>query len=59
VIPQVFGYGRVEHFELLAMELLYRSLGDVVKDKGPLPLVGVLEITDQMVSVLILFLTPS
>jgi serine/threonine protein kinase len=55
-IPQAFGYGRVEHFELLAMEILHQSLGDVVKEKGPLPLAIALDITDQMVSVIFLLL---
>jgi len=27
-IPQLYGYGRVEHFEFLAMDLLGKSLAD-------------------------------
>jgi hypothetical protein len=27
-IPKLYGYGRVEHFELLAMDLLGKSLAD-------------------------------
>lgn len=49
-IPEVFAYGRIRHFELLSMVLLHWSLGDFIKNTGPLPLTGVLDITDQLVS---------
>lgn len=49
-IPKVYAYGRIEHFQLLSMQLLHPSLGDIVKENGPLPLATVLEITDQMAS---------
>jgi hypothetical protein len=48
-IPEVFAYGRVTHFELLSMELLNRSLGDVVRSDGPLPVATVLDLADQLV----------
>jgi serine/threonine protein kinase len=48
-IPGVFAYGRVEHFEHLAMELLGRSLGDIIKQEGRQPLQFVLDVADQMV----------
>ncbi|KAF8594796.1 kinase-like protein, partial [Ceratobasidium sp. AG-I] len=51
-IPDVFGYGRIEHFELLSMQLLDQSLGDIMRDSGPIPLAAVLEIADQMLDVL-------
>ncbi|KAF8595470.1 kinase-like protein [Ceratobasidium sp. AG-I] len=51
-IPEVFGYGRVKHFELLSMQLLDRSLEDIVRDDGPLPLAAMFEITEQMLDVL-------
>ncbi|KAG5648360.1 hypothetical protein DXG03_004932 [Asterophora parasitica] len=51
-IPQIFAYGRIKHFELLAMQLLHHSLGDVVEHSGPLPLATVLDITDQLLSAL-------
>ncbi|KAG8753087.1 hypothetical protein FRC11_007735 [Ceratobasidium sp. 423] len=35
-IPEVYAYGRIEHFELMSMQLLHRSLGDVVDEDGPL-----------------------
>lgn len=36
-IPKVYAYGRIEHFELLSMQLLHQSLDDIVKESGPLP----------------------
>ncbi|KZT03986.1 kinase-like protein, partial [Laetiporus sulphureus 93-53] len=51
-IPQVFAYGRIDHFELLSMQLLHRSLGDVVEHSGPLPLTTVLDVTDQLLAAL-------
>lgn len=50
-IPAVLAYGRVEHFEYLAMELLGHSLGDIVKHEGRQPLQFVLHVADQMVRV--------
>ncbi|KAG9096548.1 hypothetical protein FRC06_008551 [Ceratobasidium sp. 370] len=47
-IPEVYAYGRVEHFELLSMQLLHQSLGDAVDKDGPLPLKEVLQIADQL-----------
>ncbi|QRW06921.1 casein kinase [Ceratobasidium sp. AG-Ba] len=49
-IPILYAYGRIEHFELIAMELFHKSLGDIVKTDGPLPLSAVLTITNQMLS---------
>ncbi|KAJ1303711.1 hypothetical protein OPQ81_008136 [Rhizoctonia solani] len=51
-IPQVYAYGRIEHFELLSMQLLGQTLKKVVKEKGPLPIGVVIEIADQLLSVL-------
>jgi predicted Ser/Thr protein kinase len=48
-IPEVFAYGRVKHFELLSMQLLHRSLGDVVRSDGPLSAAVVLDLADQLV----------
>jgi serine/threonine protein kinase len=48
-IPEVFAYGRAKHFELLSLELLHRSLGDLVHETGPLPFNAVLHITNQLV----------
>ncbi|CAE6491813.1 unnamed protein product [Rhizoctonia solani] len=51
-VPQVYGYGRIEHFELLSMQLLDKSLGDVVDEHGPLPVDRVFDIADQLVAAL-------
>ncbi|CAE6433158.1 unnamed protein product, partial [Rhizoctonia solani] len=51
-IPQVYAYGRIEHFELLAMELLDQTLGDAVEARGPLSLTIVSDIADQLLSAL-------
>ena len=48
-VPAVFAYGRVEHFEFLSMQLLHRSLADVVQEKGKLPMARVLDIAGQLV----------
>lgn len=48
-IPKVYAYGRVEHFELLSMQQLSQSLGDVVDNGGPLSIAVVLDIANQMV----------
>ncbi|KAF8595250.1 kinase-like protein [Ceratobasidium sp. AG-I] len=49
-IPEVFGYGRIQHFELLAMQPLHQSLGNLVKETGPLSLAAVWDIADQLFS---------
>jgi Serine/threonine protein kinase len=48
-IPVVFAYGRFQHFEYLAMELLGHSLGDVVEKQGRLNLQAILHVADQTV----------
>ncbi|KAG8738672.1 hypothetical protein FRC10_006619 [Ceratobasidium sp. 414] len=52
-IPEVYAYGRIEHFELLSMQLLHHSLGDTVDKEGPLPLVKVICVADQMLDALV------
>ncbi|CAE6426350.1 unnamed protein product [Rhizoctonia solani] len=51
-IPEVYAYGRIEHFELISMQLLHRSLGDMVKEDGPLRLKMVANMACQMIDVL-------
>ncbi|QRV96203.1 kinase domain protein [Ceratobasidium sp. AG-Ba] len=51
-IPEVYAYGRTDHFELLSLELLERSLSEVVKESGSIPITTVLEIADQMLNVI-------
>lgn len=53
-IPTVFAYGRLTHFEYIAMELLGPSLGEVFQEQGKLTLTFVLDIADQMVRVCLL-----
>jgi len=48
-IPKVLAYGRLKHFEYLAMELLGTALNDVRKRCLSLPAVNILVIADQMV----------
>jgi serine/threonine protein kinase len=48
-IPQVFAYGRLPHFEYLAMEFLGMALDDVHDRHPRLPVANVLLIADQMV----------
>ncbi|KAG1847532.1 kinase-like domain-containing protein [Suillus subalutaceus] len=51
-IPRVFAYGRLEHFEYLAMQLLGMNL-DEVRARHPLPaVVNTLVVADQMISAL-------
>ncbi|KAG2119123.1 kinase-like domain-containing protein, partial [Suillus discolor] len=50
-IPKVFAYGRLEHFEYLAMQLLGMNLGEV-QARRPLPAVNTLVVADQMISAL-------
>jgi hypothetical protein len=53
-IPEVFAYGRIKHFEFLSMQLLHRSLGDIIDEEGPLSLATVLGLADQLVSRIVL-----
>jgi serine/threonine protein kinase len=48
-IPKVFAYGRLKHFEYLAMESLGMALDDVHERRPYLPPVNILMIADQMV----------
>ncbi|KIM84488.1 hypothetical protein PILCRDRAFT_384823 [Piloderma croceum F 1598] len=48
-IPKVIAYGRLKHFEYLAMEFLGMALNDV---HSSLPAVNILVIADQMISAL-------
>ncbi|KAG1863690.1 kinase-like domain-containing protein [Suillus subluteus] len=50
-IPRVIAYGRLEHFEYLAMQLLGMNL-DEVRARHPLPAVNTLVVADQMISAL-------
>ena len=49
-IPEILGYSRIEHFELLSMPLFHKSVGDIGKNETPIPLPELLRIADQMVS---------
>ncbi|EUC58905.1 kinase domain protein [Rhizoctonia solani AG-3 Rhs1AP] len=51
-IPEVYAYGRIEHFELLSMQLLHQSLGDVVKEGRPLGVKVVANVASQMIDAL-------
>ncbi|KAG8751307.1 hypothetical protein FRC11_009521 [Ceratobasidium sp. 423] len=51
-IPEVYAYGRIEHFELMSMQLLHRSLGDVVEEGGPLGIRMVANVASQMLDAL-------
>jgi serine/threonine protein kinase len=48
-IPQVLAYGRLKHFEYLAMEFLGMALNDVHERCPFLPPANILVIADQMV----------
>jgi hypothetical protein len=48
-IPAVFAYGRFDHFEYPAMELLGHDLEDVLEKTGPLAFEFVPNIADQTV----------
>lgn len=48
-IPTVYGYGQLDHFEYIAMELLGPSVGHKVKDHGGLMVNTVIRIQDQVV----------
>ncbi|EUC53570.1 casein kinase I, partial [Rhizoctonia solani AG-3 Rhs1AP] len=52
MIPEVYGYGRIKHFELLSMQLLGPSLRDALSEKGPLPVAVVANLGDQLLSAL-------
>ena len=49
-IPDVYGYGRVRHFELLSMQLYDQCLDDLMSETSPLPVLDALHIMDQLVS---------
>ncbi|KAG8700001.1 hypothetical protein FRC11_013288, partial [Ceratobasidium sp. 423] len=51
-IPEVYAYGRIEHFELMSMQLLHRSLGDVVDKNRPLGIKIVANVAYQMIDAL-------
>ncbi|CAE6533664.1 unnamed protein product [Rhizoctonia solani] len=51
-IPDVYAYGRIRHFELMSMQLLHQSLGDVVKAGGPMSTKVVANIACQMMDAL-------
>ena len=48
-IPKVFAYGRLKHFEYLAMEFLGMALDNVHERRPSLPVVNILVVADQMV----------
>ncbi|KDN35719.1 hypothetical protein RSAG8_11342, partial [Rhizoctonia solani AG-8 WAC10335] len=47
-VPEIYAYGRIDHFELISMQLLHRSLRDVVQEDGPLGVKTVANMADQM-----------
>ncbi|CAE6456722.1 unnamed protein product [Rhizoctonia solani] len=51
-IPEVYAYGRIEHFELMSMQLLHHSLGAILKEGGPLSIKVVANLADQMMDAL-------
>ena len=51
-IPDVFAYGRVQHFELLSMQLYDQCLDDRMSETSPLSVPLVLGIMDQLVGLL-------
>ncbi|KAH7339153.1 kinase-like domain-containing protein, partial [Rhizoctonia solani] len=51
-IPKVYAYGRIEHFELLSIQLLHRSLRDVVEADGPLGAKTAANVAHQMIDAL-------
>ena len=51
-IPLLFGYGHLEHFEYLSMELLGESVRDRVKPDMGLSVKTVVRIVDQLVRLL-------
>jgi predicted Ser/Thr protein kinase len=48
-IPAVYGYGHLEHFECMAMELLGPSLGEQQKDGTAVMVETVIRVVDQAV----------
>lgn len=51
-IPKVIAYGRLTHFEYLAVEFLGMALNDIHKHCLLLPTANVLVVADQMVSIM-------
>ncbi|CAE6435230.1 unnamed protein product [Rhizoctonia solani] len=51
-IPEVYAYGRIEHFELMSMQLFHRSLRNAVDEDGPLSVKSGANIADQMMDAL-------
>ncbi|KAK7696299.1 hypothetical protein QCA50_000953 [Cerrena zonata] len=49
-IPDVFAYGRVEHFELLSIQYFDRCLDDLMSETSPLSVTYVLRIANQLLS---------
>ncbi|GJJ10419.1 hypothetical protein Clacol_004645 [Clathrus columnatus] len=50
-IPKLYGYGQLEHFEYISMEILGISVGDEV-DTGGLTVITVIRIVEQVLSAL-------
>ena len=48
-IPAVIAYGRADHFEYMAMELLECSFGDTVEKQGSMSVEAVRNVADEMV----------
>ncbi|CAE7185301.1 unnamed protein product [Rhizoctonia solani] len=51
-IPEVYAYGRIEHFELISMQLLHRSLRNAVEEDGLMSVKTVANIAYQMMDAL-------
>lgn len=49
-IPEIFAYGRLKHFEYLAMDILGMALDEVHRLRRSLPVEHILLIAEQMVS---------
>ena len=50
-IPEIIGYGRIEHFELLSIPFYDKCVSDLVSEsESPPSLPTVLKIADQLVS---------
>jgi predicted Ser/Thr protein kinase len=54
-IPDVYGYGHLDHFEYLAMELLGPSIGEKLQEDAGLEEKTVIRIVDQMVRIITTF----
>jgi hypothetical protein len=48
-IPAVYGYGHLEHFEYMAMELLGPSIAEKKKDGAGVMVKTVIQVVDQAV----------